>query len=75
MNVVRIPASGDSALNYARELLQRCESGEVIEVTAIEVRRDQTYIVQGSRVGSRTQTAGMLLDAAMTRLNQANQYE
>lgn len=70
MNVVRLPTSGDGALHYARELLRRCESGEVVAVTAVEEQRDGTYAVLGSYVSSRTQTAGMLLDAAMTRLAQ-----
>lgn len=57
-----------SAIDYARQLLARCEAGEVVAVTAIEELRGGNYQVQGSTTSSRTATAGMLLDAAITRL-------
>ena len=59
-----------SAIEFARGLLARCESGEVIAVTAIEESMGGTYVVLGSTTPSRTQTAGMLLDAAMQRLKE-----
>jgi len=39
-------------------------------VTAVEERMGGTYIVLGSTTPSRTQTAGMLLDAAIQRLKE-----
>jgi hypothetical protein len=50
--------------------LARAKSGEVIAVTIIEEYKGGTYSSSGSSTSSRTQTAGMLLDAAMTRLKQ-----
>ncbi|QTD44570.1 hypothetical protein [Ottowia testudinis] len=67
MKLVALSKSSD-ALRYARELLARCETGEVVAVTAIEERPGGTYQLAGSKTSSRTQTAGMLLDAAITRL-------
>lgn len=59
-----------SAIDYAKNLLEKCESGEVVEVTALEELSNGNYIVHGSSLRSRTHTAGMLLDAAITRLKQ-----
>jgi hypothetical protein len=70
VKVLHLPARSDSATNYARELLRRCESGEVIAVTALEERCDSTYTVQGTKTTDSTTTAGRLLDAAITRLSQ-----
>lgn len=67
MEVVRLSRSG-SAIDYARGLLARCEAGETIAVTAVEEHPGGTYCIVGSTVASRTQSAGMLLDAALTRL-------
>lgn len=57
-----------TAVEFARALLARCEAGETIAVTVIEEQPGGTYSIQGSSVSSRTATAGMLLDAAITRL-------
>lgn len=62
----------ESAIAYARALLERCERGEVIAVTAVEEDGQGGYSLMGSKTKSRTQTAGMLLDAAITRLNQGD---
>lgn len=67
MKVVELSKSGD-AICYAQGLLARCMAGEVVAVTAVEEHPGGTYFVGGSSVSSRTQTAGMLLDAAVTRL-------
>ena len=67
MNVVPLTRN-TTAIEYARGLLARCEAGETVAVTAIEEQPGGTYRLQGSSVSSRTATAGMLLDAAMTRL-------
>ena len=58
----------ESAVEYARALLARCESGEVVAVTTVEELKGGTYVILGSTCSSRTQTAGMLLDAAIQRL-------
>ena len=58
----------ESAVDYVRALLARCESGEVVAVTTVEELKGGTYVVLGSTSSSRTQTAGMLLDAAIQRL-------
>lgn len=71
MKVVALKCRDGGAIQYVQELLRRCEAGEVVAVTAIEECRDGTYRVGGSSVSSRTQTAGMLLDAAVTRLADA----
>lgn len=59
-----------SAVEYVRDLLIRCESGEVTSVTVVEHLPGGTYHVGGSAASSRTQIAGMLLDAAIVRLQQ-----
>lgn len=62
------PSTCKGAIEYARELLARCELGEVIAVTSVEEHPGGTYSLLGSATTSRTQTAGMLLDAALMRL-------
>lgn len=69
MNLVQMPAPEGSATRHVRELLQRCEAGEVLAVTVLEERPDGTYRVHGSRTSDRLRTAGALLDAALTRLS------
>lgn len=59
-----------SAVDYAKGLLERCVSGEVVAITAVEELPGGMYQVNGSSTTSKTSTAGMLLDAAITRLNQ-----
>ena len=57
-----------NAIDNARELLQRCESGEVQGFTACLEKRGGFYEIFGSEIGSRTSMAGKLLEAAITRL-------
>lgn len=57
-------------MEYARDLLARCERGEVLSITVVEEIPGDSYTVGGSSCESRTRMAGMLLDAAMMRLNQ-----
>jgi hypothetical protein len=64
-------AQSQAAIEYARALLLRCEAGEVIAVTAVEETPDGSYSVKGSTTPNRLTTAGMLLDAAVTRLTTA----
>lgn len=61
--------ANESVIDYAKGLLARCEAGEVVAITAIEESPGGTYALAGSSVSSRTQTAGMLLDAAIHRLS------
>ena len=58
----------EAAISYAKELLGRCERGEVVAVTAVEETPQGTYLVQGSSTPNRFSTAGMLLEAAIKRL-------
>jgi hypothetical protein len=69
MNVVPMPNQHrQSCIEYARDLLARCESGAVVGLTVLEETPDGTYTTGGSATLSRLQTAGALLDAAITRL-------
>lgn len=68
MKLVALPERTGSAVAHARELLARCEAGEVLAMTVIEERPDGTYSVHGSATGDRLRTAGALLEAAVTRL-------
>lgn len=62
------PAAQSSAIEYARELLARCEAGEVIAVTALEERPGGLYQVHASETTDRLRSAGALLEAAIARL-------
>lgn len=68
VNVLPIPERHDGAVAHARELLARCEAGEVVALTVLEERPDGSYHVHGSSTGDRLRTAGALLEAAVTRL-------
>lgn len=57
-----------SAIEYAREMLQRAESGEIQGFTAVLEKRGGDYEIFGSSISSRTSMAGKLLEAAVTRL-------
>lgn len=65
------PRISKSAVEYAKGLLERCESGEVIAVTAIEEMPVGYTCIVGSTIPNKFETAGMLLEAAMVRLNRA----
>lgn len=71
MKLLSLPARAGGAVEHVRELLARCESGEVIAVTVLEERHDGTYSVHGSSTSDKFRTAGMLLDAARARLENA----
>lgn len=58
----------EAAIEYAKELLSRCESGEIVAITAIEETPRGTYLIRSSSTPDRFSTAGMLLEAAITRL-------
>ncbi len=67
VNIVKLTRN-ETAIEYVKGLLARVEAGETVAVTALEEHPGGTYRIQGSSVSSRTATAGMLLDAAITRL-------
>lgn len=58
----------ETTLDYVRDLLARCELGEVVAVTVIEELPGGGYAYGGGTTPSRHMTAGMLLDAAVERL-------
>lgn len=62
------PAAQSSAVAYARNLLARCEAGNVIAITAVEEHPGGTYSVQATETSDRLRTAGALLEAAVSRL-------
>ena len=64
------PGVSASCVKIARELLARCESGEILEFTAAVLLRNGNTLSLGTSLESRTRMAGMLLEAAMDRLEQ-----
>lgn len=68
LTVVPLP-SNRTVIEYAEDLLARAKAGEVVGITTAEEYQDGEYAIRGSSCSSRTQTAGMLLDAAITRLH------
>lgn len=62
------PTTQASAIAYARELLARCEAGEVVSVTALEEMPGGLYQVHASETTDRLRSAGALLEAAIARL-------
>lgn len=64
------PKVNKTAVEYAENLLRKTQSGEIIAITSVEEYSDGTYNTGGSSCTNRTMVAGMLLDAAMTRLKQ-----
>lgn len=61
-------APQQSAIEYAKELLARCEAGEVVAVTALEEMAGGRYQVHASETTDRLRSAGALLEAAIARL-------
>lgn len=59
-----------SALEALDALRKEIESGDVIAITGIAERGDGTYRSFGSSTMSRLQTAGALLECAITRLDE-----
>ena len=70
MNIVEKLHINYSAIEYAKGLLERCESGECVGFTVIEEYEGGEYTVGGSGVKSQFTTAGMLLAAAIDRIEQ-----
>lgn len=58
----------DSTVAYVRDLLARCESGEVVAVSVVEELGNGSYQYGGGTSPSRHVTAGILLDLAIERL-------
>ena len=67
MNVVNIPTVNATAVEYAQQLLKRCQSGEVVSVTAIEELPGGSYCIAGSSTNDRFRTMGMMMDAVIMR--------
>lgn len=57
-----------STIESLEGALERAKTGETIGVTIVEEKKGGFYSISGSSTSSSTQTAGMLLDAAITRL-------
>lgn len=73
MNIVPILSKDkDSLVSVVEALLERCKSGETISVTFVEFKPNNMYSIGGSNVGSRLETAGALLEAAVKRLQSPN---
>jgi hypothetical protein len=64
----------DSAVKYAEEILERCKSGEFIELTVIGFRGDGTFITGGSTTQHSLKTIGGLMSAILD-LNKASQKD
>lgn len=60
-----------SAIDYAKALLARCESGEVVEITAVEVYADGNWYSTGTETDSAQKRVGRLFSAAMDAVKQA----
>jgi hypothetical protein len=54
----------ESAVSYARELLERCESGDIISVLALELKKGGSYAVVTSGQPSRFEAVGMCMEMA-----------
>ena len=70
MKIVKLPEN-KQVVQEARDLLKRCEDGEVLSFVVVEIRPEHRYIIRGSYCADRHELAGMLLDAAITRLQEA----
>ena len=70
-NVVEIPKKINyDALEVVKSIIPRIESGEIVGVTFAIEESDGSYTTMGSTSMSRLQTAGLLLDLAIKRLEQ-----
>lgn len=67
MKLVQIPTVNETAVQYAKQLLERCESGEVVAVTAVEEVAGGGYCLAGSSTNDRFRTMGMMMDAVIMR--------
>lgn len=63
LNILQIKEN-DSAIHYAKELLARCENGEIVSILALEVRRGGSYKVMTTGNANRFETAGMCMEMA-----------
>lgn len=70
LQVVPLPSKQrESALSEAEALLEGVQEGRIVGFTAVLEHPDGTYSVGGPATLSRLQSAGALLDAAITRLS------
>lgn len=66
MKIVKIEIHPDqSAIKYAKKILERCESGEITELTVCGVRHDGSYFTGGSTVKSTIYTMGVLMSSIL----------
>ena len=74
MKIVKLPEvkPNQSAIDYAQGLLERCESGEVLEVFAVEVYANDDYHTTGTTSDSSAKRTGMLFSAAVDSANYAS---
>jgi hypothetical protein len=69
-NVVGIPKKiNTDALQIVSSLIPRIESGEITGITLAIEFSDGTYTTMGSESFSRLQSAGVLLEMAIRRIN------
>jgi hypothetical protein len=74
MNIVELKAlPNKDAIEYAKGLLARCESGEVVEVTAVEVRDDGRWHSTGTATKSNVTRIGHLFSAAVDAVKQSEE--
>lgn len=70
-NVVGLPKKiNTDALELVKSIIPRIESGEIVGVTFAIEESGGSYTTMGSTSMSRLQTAGLLLDLAMMRLQE-----
>ena len=60
------------AIKECKKVLAQLQSGEVTEVIGVAIKPNGNYRMFGGATASRTQMAGILLEAAIVRLQQQN---
>lgn len=69
LTVLPIEGKANQGLvDFVSSLLERCLTGDVIAVTVLEELPGGEYTVKASATQDRLHTAGALLDAAISRL-------
>ena len=68
ITVLKKPKANERLVGMVKALLERCESGDVIDVTWIEVMSDNNYSLKTSGAENRFTTAGKMLMMAMDKL-------
>jgi hypothetical protein len=74
MKIVQFrPAPSQEAIDYAKALLARCESGEVVEITAVEVSDTGNWHSTGTSTKSNALRVGHLFSAAVDAVKQSEE--